>query len=238
MRGSGVSLFAEVAQKQAYFAIRLRADIKNYKTIQRYDQREKRVRLSYSGTDKTLKQLGSLDLRLLTYRIPGFRQQTIVTNQLDREAISYQDWTRLGELDEQGRLLQGLYSRRWEIETTFRELKVTQQMAGAIRSRTPGSLHFEMAGHVLLYALTRWLMTNAAVRQQLHPLQLSFKHCLEQLLDMRSKLLTAPDDWQPILITRLLECMTEQLVTIRPCRQFPRRKRSTNHRKKKKPAQR
>ena len=133
-------------------------------------------------------------------------------------------------------MLQGLYSRRWEVETTFRELKVTQQMAGAIRSRTPGSLQFEIAGHVLLYALTRWLMANAAVLKHLDPLQLSFKHCLEQVLDMRVKLLTASADWQPELIKRLMERLTEQLVTIRPCRQFPRRKRSTNHRKKKKAA--
>jgi len=230
------SLFAGVAQKQAYFAIRLRADIKNYKTLQSYDKHEKLVRLSYSGRDRMLKQLGSMDLRLLTYRIPGFRQQTIVTNQLDREAIGYDDWTRLGKVDEQGRLLQGLYSRRWEVETTFRELKVTQQMAGAIRSRTPGSLHFEIAGHVLLYALTRWLMTNAAELKHLDPLQLSFKHCLEQVLDMRAKLLAASNDWQQELINRLMERLTEQLIAPRPCRQFPRRKRSSNHRKKKKAA--
>lgn len=225
------SLFAEVAQKQAYFAIRLKAGLRHLKTIQRYDRHEKLARLCYSGRDKTWKKVGSIHVRLLTYRIPGFRQQTIVTNQLDREAISYDDWTRLGKVDVQGRLLQGLYSRRWEVETTFRELKVTQQMAGAIRSRTPASLHFEIAGHVLLYALTRWLMTNAAVEHHLDPLQLSFKHCLELLLDMRNKLLTASAPWQTELIKRLFKRMTEQLVTIRPCRQFPRRKRSTNHRK-------
>ena len=227
------SFFADVVERSAFFAIRLRADIKNLKTLVRYDEHEKLARLTYSGRDKKLRQVGSLDVRLLTYRIPGFRKQTIVTNQLDRQAMSFDDWTCLGRLDDQQRLVQGLYSRRWEMETTFRELKVTQSMAEHLRSRTPASLQFEIAGHILLYALTRWLMTNAAVQKHLDPLQLSFKHCLELLLQMRERLLLAPPDWLPVLLQRLLDRMTSLLVTPRPCRRFPRRKRSSNHRKKK-----
>ena len=232
------SFFSDVADRGAFFAIRLRADIKNLKTLQRWDDHEKLARLTYSGRDKKLKLMGSMEVRLLTYRIPGFRSQTIVTNQLDRQAMSYDDWTCLGRLDDQQRLVQGLYSRRWEVETTFRELKVTQQMAGHLRSRTPASLQFEIAGHVLLYALTRWLMTNAAVQKYLDPLQLSFKHCLTLLLDMRERLLLATPAWQAVLLQRLLERMTDLLVTPRPCRRFPRRKRSSNHRKMKNHAKR
>ena len=106
-------------------------------------------------------------------------------------------------------------------------------MAGHLRSRTPASLQFEIAGHILLYALTRWLMTNAAVQKHLDPLQLSFKHCLELLLQMRERLLLAPPAWQAVLLQRLLERMTSLLVTPRPGRRFLRRKRSSNHRKKK-----
>lgn len=226
------SFFADVAERGAFFAIRLRADIKNLKTLLRYDDHEKLARLTYSGRTKKFLQVGSLDVRLLTYRIPGFRKQTMVTNQLDRQALSYDDWTCLGRLDDQQRLVQGLYSRRWEIETTFRELKVTQSMAGHLRSRTPASLQFEIAGHLLLYALTRWLMTNAAVQKQIHPLQLSFKHCLELLFQMRERLLLAPTAWHPVLLQRLLERMTSLLVIPRPGRRFLRRKRSSNHRKK------
>src|SRR5262249_40429063 len=117
----------------------------------------------------------SIELRLLTYKIPGFRAQTIVTNQLDVDRLTYEDWTRLSwQCDGEERLLPGLYSRRWEIETTFRELKVTQGMEEGLRSRTPASLQFEVAGHIVLYLLVRWLMTEAAVQHGIEPLRLSF----------------------------------------------------------------
>jgi hypothetical protein len=49
-----------------------------------------------------------------------------------------------------------LYHRRWEIETTtFRELKRVQQMHGQLRGRTPQTIEFEVAGHVLLHLLVR-----------------------------------------------------------------------------------
>ena len=58
----------------------------------------------------------------------------------------------------------GCTIRRWEIETTFAELKVTQGMAGSFRSRTTEGIAFEVAGHLLLYTLIRLLMAEAAAR--------------------------------------------------------------------------
>jgi hypothetical protein len=58
----------------------------------------------------------------------------------------------------------GLYHRRWEIQTTFLELKARQGMEGKPRGRTPECVGYEIAGHVLLYMLTRWLRVRAAAR--------------------------------------------------------------------------
>ena len=68
----------------------------------------------------------------------------------------------------------GLYHRRWGIETLFKELKVRQELVGKLRGRTPESIHYEIAGHVLLYLLTRWLMVEAGEAYGVDPAALSF----------------------------------------------------------------
>lgn len=135
----------------------------------------------------------------------------------------------------------GLYHRRWEIETTFKELKVTQGMEGSLRGRTPEAIRYEIAGHVLLYLLIRWLIVEAAVEHGIEdPLRLSFKESLEELKDMRQSLLTAtPQRVAEVLLPRLLERIAEHLVPLRPGRHYPRPKDSyARHRKRKNRKQR
>ena len=99
----------------------------------------------------------------------------IATNMTDPKQISREDWVRMAEKSVAGRALQpGLYHRRWEIETTFFELKVTQGMERGLRSRTPKGIEYEIAGHVILYFLVRWLMLEAALEAELDPLRVSF----------------------------------------------------------------
>ncbi len=84
-------------------------------------------------------------------------------------------------IDEAGRVLdQTIYHRRWQIETSFSELKVFQKMK-ALRGRTPGSIDYEIASHVLLYLLVRWLMVEAAVEHGQDPLRLSFTEALREI---------------------------------------------------------
>jgi len=40
----------------------------------------------------------------------------------------------------------GLYHRRWEIETTYFELKEVQGLERSLRGRTPETIQFEVAG--------------------------------------------------------------------------------------------
>ena len=117
----------------------------------------------------------------------------------------------------------GLYHWRWEIETTFTELKVRQGLEGSLRSRTPEGIVYEVAGHLLLYLLVRWLMVEAAAKSNQEPLRLSFLNALRELLDMSQTLLTAsPQRASCVLVPRLLVRIAEHQVPLRPGRHYPR----------------
>ena len=177
----------------------------------------------------------SIKLRVITYQLPGFRAQKLLTNVLSRQRVSREDWVRLtSDCSQDGRLKPGLYHRRWEIETTYRELKVEQGLEKSLRGRTPESIQFEVAGHVVLYFLVRWLMVESGVKHGIDPLRLSFKNALRELNAMIPSLLIASDSWARTLLGRLLDRISEHQVPSRPGRSYPRRKQSTNHKRKSK----
>lgn len=222
-------LFHQIQKQKAFFAIRLSKQI-NLRRMKRLGHRDWLVewkmptgpRWRHSGLDE------AISLRLVEYTIPGFRPSAIVTNVLCPVTVSRQDWVRLASDTEPGdeRLGVGLYHRRWEIETTFRELKDTQGMEGSLRGRTPETIYYEIGAHVMLYLLVRWLMVEAAVEHGIaNPLRLSFKGALDELDDMQQTLITAtPSRVQDVLLPRLIERIAEHLVPLRPGRHYPRPK--------------
>ena len=228
-----------IVQRGAFFAIRLGRKL-NLSTLKRLqpDGKDRLMRWTPKDSRRQWRKLGlpeSLDLRVIEYRVPGFRTQRIATNVLDPQQISRADWTRLTtECGEAGRkLLPGLFHRRWEIETTYHELKVDQGMEGHVRSRTPASVQYEIAGHVVLYLLTRWLMVEAAVKHGLDPLRLSFVEAQRELEAMRPSLVTATPWWAAhTLIPRLLDRIAEHQVPSRPGRHYPRKKKKANRKTK------
>ena len=185
----------------------------------------------------------SIELRVIEYQIPGFRPSAIVTNMKSPKRISREDWVRMATESESGRSLDrrirlrvGLYHRRWEIETTFHELKADQGLERSLRSRTAASIRYEVAGHVVLYLLIRWLMVEAAARAAPDgdPLGLSFKHALEELLTAWPMLLTADaSDVSRRILPRLLKAIASHQVNWRPGRSFPRKPKSKTKRSKK-----
>jgi hypothetical protein len=220
-------LFYQIQNRGAFFATRQKAGVNLSKTIKRLGTGDRIVRHTPTDWRKQWKQQGlpeSIDLRVIDYQIPGFRKTAVVTNILDPRDVSAQEWVRLATTDESGRVLEpGLYHRRWEIETTFRELKVVQGMEGGLRGRTPETIRYEIAGHVLLYMLTRWLMVEAAAKAGVDPLRLSFKSAREELSDMRETLLHADAERvRRVLLPRLLERIASHRVPPRPGRHYPR----------------
>lgn len=204
-------LFWRIQNQQAYFAIRLRAKV-NLRRVKRLGYRDELVewtpakrskkKCSWAGTGLPK----SIQLRVVHYRIRGFRASAVVTNVLSPDDISRQEWVRMAAVDERGHVMEaGLYHRRWEIETMFKELKVVQGLEGNFRSRTPQGIEFEIGGHVLLYFLIRWLMVEAADKHGAHPLQLSFQHAIEEFQDLRQLLIiSAPEYVRTRLLPTLL----------------------------------
>jgi len=226
-------LFWQIDQQHAYFAIRRFAQA-HFRTVQWLGSKDRLVDWRPSDPRQRRGLPESIRLRVIDYQIKGFRPTGIVTNVLDPVRIPREAWIRLATKEDEGRLrlAQGLYHRRWEIETTYYELKVTQGMETSLRSRTPEGIAYEVAGHVLLYFLVRWLMVEAATTENADPLRISFKHALEELLDIASILIVTPADHVArVLLPRLLARIVSHRVPFRPGRSYarPRDGRIKNH---------
>jgi len=213
-------LFWRIQYRDAYFAIRLPARVKPIH-LKHLGYKDRLVNWTPSNRKKWKQFPRTMTLRVIDYQIKGFRPSAIVTNLTDPQAISRDQWMRMATRSEAGRHLDiGLYHRRWEIETTFLELKVRQGMEGKLRGRTPECIEYEIAGHVLLYMLTRWLMVQAA-EQTDHGdcLRLSFADAQRELNELRPALLSADvqriDDY---LLPLLLERIASHQVPWRPGR--------------------
>jgi len=223
-------LFWQIQQQGAYFGIRLRAGIspRRVKRLGYQDElvewtpkRRSKKKCSWAGTGLPK----TITLRVVRYQVRGFRASAVVTNVLDPKEISRDEWVRMASVDERGHVLEaGLYHRRWEIETLFYELKVFQGMEGSFRSRSPRGIEYEIAGHVLLYFLVRWLMVEAAKEHDAHPLRLSFKHALQEFEDLRPLLLLRSAEYvRNVLLPKLLSRIAQHRIAVRPGRHYPRR---------------
>jgi hypothetical protein len=222
-------LFWTIQNQQAFFAIRLGRKL-DLKTRKRLGQGDRLVHWAPKDSRGQWRKAGlpmSIDLRVVEYQVRGFRRQSILTNVCSASKISREDWTRLttacGETGK--KFLPGLYHRRWEIETTYYELKVRMGLDRHLRSHTPASIQYEVAGYVVLYLLVRWLMVEAAVKHGIEPLRISFLDALRELEAMRVHLICCSTAWvASILLPRLLDRIAEHRVPVRPGRHYPRRK--------------
>jgi hypothetical protein len=80
------------------------------------------------------------------------------------------------------RELAALYAQRWQIETTFDELKTHLRGARVVlRSRTPELVHQEIYGLFLAHFVVRSLMYEAALGAGRDPQTLSFAHAVRVL---------------------------------------------------------
>lgn len=218
-------LFCQIHAQKAFFAVRKKEQMKASK-IRRLGPRDCIVR--WKPADRQWQRAGlpeAMELRVVDYQVKGFRPSAVVTNVLDPAVISRDEWVRMATECPEGtqRLHQGLYHRRWEIETTFCELKVEQGLEGGLRCRTPEGIAYEVAGHVLLYLLVRWLMIEAAEKAGVSPLDLSFKKALGELSDMYASMIVASSaHLHRTLLPRLLDRIGQHRVVFRPGRHYSR----------------
>lgn len=97
------------------------------------------------------------------------KRRTLLTSLLDRRRF-------------RAEALADCYRRRWEIETSYRELK--QSMLGdslTLRSQQPEGVKQEIWGALIAYNLVRLEMAKAAIAAQVEPTDLSFLRALHIL---------------------------------------------------------
>jgi hypothetical protein len=216
-------LFWQIQQRGAYFGTRLKKNIK-YKKVKRLGPQDWLVEWRPKDSRGQWKNLPrSMPLRVIHYQFPGFRASAIITNVLDPKRLSREDWVRLAQdCDQKGKFSPGLYHRRWEIETSFRELKVVLATK-SLQSHTPASLEYELAGRLVFYLLVRWLIVQAADEHGIDPLRISFTNAVRELEQMRDTLATSSPEWvRRVLLPRLLARIASHLVPLRPGRHYPR----------------
>lgn len=233
-------LFWQIQNKGAFFATRLKARIGMTK-IKDLGLDDELVTHSPKDWRKSWRKKGlkkEITLRVIRYQLPGFQASAIVTNVLDPREISREEWIRLVEVDRTGRVIvaAGLYHRRWEIETSYREIKCDQGLEGGLRSRKPKGIRYEVAGHLLLYVLIRWKIVEAAKAAGIEdPLRVSFTATLNILEGMMwAAWIQEEEVVDKVLLPRLLMRMVEHLVSVRPNRHYPRLRDDKPKKKKKK----
>jgi len=109
--------------------------------------------------------------RLITYRMKGFRPQTLLTSLLDAEAYPAPE-------------LAALYHERWELELGYDEIKTELlDREETIRSRSPAGVRQELWGIFLGYNLVRLEMKRVADDAGVEPTRISFVGALRLICD-------------------------------------------------------
>lgn len=224
-------LLWDIQRRDAFFCIRVQRHM-NLRTLKRlHGSRDRLVRWTPKDSRGQWRREGlprSIDLRLIEYKVPGYRTIQLLTNVLSPQTLSYADFTRLTTTPGVGeKLLPGLYHLRWQIETSYAEIKLEQHMDGGLRSKKPAGIAYEVAGHLVLYLLIRWLIVEAAVEHDLDPLRISFRNALRELQDMWATIVVSSPRWvEKELLPRLLERIASHTVPLRPGRSYPRKKKA------------
>lgn len=149
-------------------------------------------------------------VRLLDYRLPGFRPARLLTSLLDPEAFPAQE-------------VIALYHKRWEIELAYDELKThTLERRETIRSKQPDLVVQEICGLLLAYNLVRLMMARAAHAAGVEPCRMSFRN---SLVEIRAFFVMAPavsPGNLPRFYRRLCENLVLLVLPTRRPRRYPR----------------
>lgn len=180
--------------------------------VQRFSRTDSLVEITVSATrrreDPTLPN--TLVVRLIQYRIKGFRASRLLTSMLDIARFPAHD-------------LVALYHQRWEIETAYDELKThTLEREESIRSRRAELVLQEIHGLLIAYNLLRVVMARAALVAGRAPARMSFRNSLLELRDFFSAASTAAPGRLPSLYRTLCAELALLVLPDRRSRRYPR----------------
>lgn len=131
--------------------------------------------------------------RRIRYRIPGFRDQSLLTSLTDPKRFPAEE-------------IVALYHERWEVELGYDEIKTELlEREEAIRSRKPEGVRQELWGLLLVYNLVRQQMESIARDANVEPTRISF---VEALRLMR-------DEWAWLSVISSPGALPKRLATMR-----------------------
>lgn len=124
------------------------------------------------------------------------------------------------------------YSRRWQIETSYRELKQSMMgMALTLRSKTVEGVLQEIWGALTAYNLVRLEIAKAALQAKCEPTEISFVRAFHTIqYELRWAAVTRAQGKLPALLQRLRQRLVSILNEKRPGRRCDRVVKSTPHR--------
>jgi hypothetical protein len=155
----------------------------------------------------------TLTLRLVRceLKMPGFRTRKVILVTTLLDSVAYP-----------ASALSELYYRRWAMELTLRNIKITLQM-DHLSCKTPENLDREIRLHFLVHNLVRRLMLEAARRHQVPLERVSFAGSLAAARRFSEALLqTKSQASRRDLLTELFRVLAADLVPDRPGRREPR----------------
>jgi hypothetical protein len=158
--------------------------------------------------DPTLPE--TLIVRMIQYRLKGFRPSKLITSMLDAERFP------AGDIVE-------LYHKRWEIEVAYDELKThTLEREETIRSRSADLVRQEIHGLLIAYNLLRVMMARAARAAGMEPARMSFRNSLLELRDFLSTAAAVAPGNLPTLYRKFCDKLALLVLPQRRARRYPR----------------
>lgn len=149
--------------------------------------------------------------RAITLIDQSARKQVLLTSLLDGKRYTARD-------------IAACYTRRWQIETSYREIKQTMMgMALSLRSRTIEGVYQEIWGTLTAYNLIRLEIAKAALAAKCEPTQISFIRAFHVIqYELHWAAVTRAQGKLPALLQRLRQRLVMLLNEERPGRQIDR----------------
>ena len=149
--------------------------------------------------------------RAITIIDQNARKHVLLTSLLDFQRYTAKD-------------IAACYSRRWQIETSYRELKQTMMgSALTLRSRTIQNVYQEIWGALTAYNLVRIEMAKAALAVKCEPTEISFIRAFHVIqYELHWAAVTRAQGKLPALLQRLRQRLVMLLNEERPDRKFDR----------------
>ena len=168
------------------------------------------------GDGSWISRVGSVEVRVI-------RAEITVTAAGGQRSQTYQLITTVLDPDCPAADLVGLYHQRWEIETTYCELKQTILGGRVLRARTPTGLEQEIYALLVTYQALRIAITDATLaRPDIDPDRGSFSVALDAARDQLTKAAGVIADTTIDLAGAIGRRVLNNLLPDRRCRITPR----------------